>query len=38
MFVDIALKSVGIQLIYAAVVVLVSTLVTKMSGEKGETY
>lgn len=36
MFVDIALKAVGIQLVYAAVVVFISFLVTKAMDRKGE--
>ena len=34
MFVDIALKAVGIQLVYAAIVVGVSTLVSKIIERK----
>lgn len=36
MFVDIALKAVGIQLIYAAAVLFISSLVTKAVDGKGE--
>lgn len=36
MFVDVALKAVAVQLIYAAVVVFVSSFVTKMMDRKGE--
>lgn len=36
MFVDIVLKAVGVQLVYAAVVVCISLLVSKMMNQKEE--